>query len=111
MSSIKNILIIVACVACAGFVLYITRSNSVESDISSNSAVRQELISKTQSFIERSNKLQQINIDTAFFMDSTFTSLRSFSTPVPDQPLGRDDLFGTPTAVGQTTISESAATE
>lgn len=76
-----------------------TRSDGGSSEMS-NSAVRQELIAKTQSFIERSTRLQQINIDQSFFMDSTFTSLRSFSTPVPNQALGRDDLFGTQTSIG-----------
>lgn len=107
MSSVKNILIIVICIACAGFAYYMTRSDDSTSEMA-NAAVRQELIAKTQSFIERSNRLQQINIDQAFFMDSTFTSLRSFSTPVPNQALGRDDLFGTPSNIGTTVTSDSS---
>ncbi|MBY0538647.1 hypothetical protein K2P47_04605 [Patescibacteria group bacterium] len=79
-----------------------TRSDGSSADMSANSAIRAELIQKTQSFIERSNKLQQITIDQAFFMDATFTSLRSFSTPVPNQALGRNDLFGEQSAIGET---------
>jgi hypothetical protein len=94
MSSLKNILIILICIACAGFAYYFVTSGDAGTDIGSNDAVRQELIVKTQSFIARSSQLQQINIDQAFFMDSMFTSLRSFSTPVPNQSLGRNDLFG-----------------
>lgn len=92
-------LIIFLCIACAGFAYYMTRSDSSSVEMT-NSAVRQELIAKTQSFIERSTRLQQINIDQSFFMDSTFTSLRSFSTPVPNQALGRDDLFGAQANIG-----------
>ncbi len=105
MSSLKNILIIIICIACAGFAYYVTRPDSSSADMSANSAVRQELIQKTQSFIERSNKLQQINIDQTFFMDTTFTSLRSFSTPVPNQALGRNDLFGEQSSIG-TSVSQ-----
>jgi hypothetical protein len=102
MSSLKNILIVLVCIACAGFAYYITRSDGSTTDMGANSAVRQELIQKTQSFIERSNRLQQITIDQAFFMDATFTSLRSFSTPVPNQALGRNDLFGEQSTIGAT---------
>jgi hypothetical protein len=110
MSSLKNIIIIIVCIACGTFAYFLTRSDGTTADMGTNSAVRQELIAKTQSFIERSNKLQTITIDQAFFMDATFTSLRSFSTPVPNQALGRNDLFGTQTtidAVGsQTDLAE-----
>lgn len=107
MSSLKNILIIVICIAAAAFAYYVTRSDSSSADMGENSAVRQELIQKTQSFIERSNKLQQITIDQAFLMDTTFTSLRSFSTPVPNQTLGRNDLFGEQSAIG-TSVSQDS---
>jgi hypothetical protein len=100
MSSLKNIFLVLICVACGLFAYYMTRADETTAGISGNSAIREELIAKTQSFIERSNKLQQINIDQAFFMDPVFTSLRSFSTPVPNQALGRDDLFGTPSTIG-----------
>jgi hypothetical protein len=107
MSSLKNILIILVCVAVGGFVYYVTLSDGTASELGSNDAVRQQLIAKTQSFIERSNQLQQINIDQAFFMDSTFTSLRSFSTPVPNQPLGRNDLFGAQATIGSSVSQDS----
>lgn len=100
MSSLKNIFIVIICIVCAGFAYYVTRPDSGAADMSANSAVRQELIQKTQSFIERSSELQQINIDQAFFMDATFTSLRSFSTPIPNQALGRNDLFGEQSPIG-----------
>lgn len=93
MSSSKNLFIIIVCVAAAGAAYYFTRPDASAVALGENAVVRQELIAKTQSFIERSAKLQQINIDQSFFMDDAFTSLRSFSTPVPNQPLGRNNLF------------------
>lgn len=110
MSSLKNIIIIIVCLACGAFVYYITRPDATTADMGLNSTVRQELIAKTQSFIERSAKLQAITIDQTFFMDTTFTSLRSFSTPVPNQALGRNNLFGTQTAIGAS-ISEQEPVE
>jgi hypothetical protein len=106
MSSLKNIFVVVALAAVAFFVYSMMSGDDAGSDLGTNSAVREELIAKTQSFIERSAQLQQINIDPSLFMDSTFTSLRSFSTPVPNQPLGRTDLFGEQAEIGESVISE-----
>ena len=91
---LKNFFVIGICIACAGLGYYFLTGSGSTNDLGTNAVVRQELINKTQSFIERSAKLQQVNIDQAFFTDTTFTSLQSFSSPVPDQPLGRDDIFG-----------------
>lgn len=99
MSSLKNIIIILACIVCAGFVYYITKPDLSTADISAGSKDQQELLFKTKLFIERSTLLQQIKIEPSFFVDKTFTSLRSFSTPVPNQPLGRTDLFGATASV------------
>lgn len=77
--------------------------------MNSNTVVREELINKTQGFIERSAQLQKITIDQSFFTDPTFTSLRSFSTDVPEQTVGRTDIFGEAesiSAVANTTNSE-----
>jgi hypothetical protein len=103
----KNIFVICICIACAalGYYLFV---GTDDSELAGNTVVRQELINKTQSFIERSAKLQQINIDQSLFTDSTFTSLRSFSTPVPNQPLGRNDIFGDASSIS---ISSSIVTE
>ncbi len=96
---IKNIFVIVVCIAVAAVAYYVIFSTDGTDAVSDSSTVRQELLDKTQSFIERSAKLQQVNIDQSFFTDSTFTSLRSFSTAVPDQPLGRDDIFDSASSI------------
>lgn len=102
---LKNFFVIMVCIGCAGLAYYLFSSD--DSGISSNYVVQQELISKTQSFIDRSARLQEITIDQSFFTDPTFTSLRSFSTAVPNQPLGRNDIFGS--TVGITAGAGSAA--
>ena len=104
---LKNFFVIGICIGCAGLAYYFLTGGSATNDLSTNTAVRQELINKTQSFIERSAKLQQVSIDQSFFTDSTFTSLRSFSTPVPNQPLGRNDIFGDAQSVPATSILQS----
>lgn len=108
MSSLKNILLIIACIAAAGLVYYVTGPDASTAALGTSDEVRQQLIAKTQSFIERSAQLEQINIDQSFFMDSTFTSLRSFSTPVPNQPLGRENLFGDTISIGESVVIETS---
>jgi hypothetical protein len=104
---LKNIFVICICIACAaiGYYLFFTTNDL---DLVGGTDVELELINKTQSFIERSAKLQQIIIDQSLFTDSTFTSLRSFSTPVPNQPLGRVNIFSEAVGISQ---SPSAVTE
>ena len=68
-----------------------SEGDSLEGDSADNQAA---LLSKTQSFIERSRVLQAISIDAGFFANPVFISLRSFSTEVPNQPLGKNDIFG-----------------
>jgi len=104
---LKNIIVAIICIACAGLGYYLFIDGGSDSGVSSNSVVRQELVNKTQSFIERSARLQQVNIDQSFFTDSTFTSLRSFSAPVPNQPLGRNDIFGTATGITSGAVVET----
>lgn len=104
---LKNIVIIGICIGCAGLAYYFFTSSDSELDMSTNSAVRLELISKTESFIERSARLQSITIDQSFFTDRNFTSLRSFSTAVPNQPLGRSDIFGTNARISAVSSTES----
>jgi hypothetical protein len=107
MSSNKNVFIIIVCILVAGAAYYFLTDDSLAPGITDGSEVRQDLLNKTQSFIERSAKIQQINIDTAFLTDPTFTSLRSFATPVPNQPLGRADLFGSTQGTRRDSSEES----
>lgn len=94
--SLKNILVGIICLILFGFAYFFFTGGTEDESLNEQSANDQAaLLTKTQSFIERSQILQGISIDTAFFNDTAFTSLRSYSTEVPNQPLGRNDIFGT----------------
>lgn len=104
---LKNLGIFIICIAVVAVGYYFIKGDgSKASELGADSAVREELINKTQAFIERSNQLQQIQIDPNFFTDATFTSLRSFSTPVPDQTIGRTDIFSDPVAIKAEVLKE-----
>lgn len=88
--SLQNIVLIAIVVILVAGGYYVFFSDSVTD---TDSASQAELLAKTQSFISRSNQLKQINIDQTFFTNPNFVSLHSFSSDVPDQPVGRDDIF------------------
>lgn len=91
---VKNIFVGVICLALAyiGYIL-ITDSSELTSGGLSDQVQKDNLITKTEIFIERSNVLAGIKIDQSLFTDPVFTSLRSFTTPVPEQMVGKDSLF------------------
>ena len=105
--SLKTISVVVACIAIAGIGYYVVTQSGDPTNLNENSALREELINKTQAFIEHRNQLEQIDFDQSFFTDSTFTSLQSFSTPVPNQTIGRDNIFGQTAAITATAQRET----
>ena len=106
---LKNIFVGIICIILFGFAyFFITGNNDGENGANTNEDAQAALVNKTQSFIERSRKLQEIFIDTTLFTNVAFTSLRSFATDVPNQPLGRNDIFGSAQKVG---VNSSVATE
>ena len=61
------------------------------------------LLQKTQIFIERRAALQARTLDMSLFTDPSFTSLRSYATEVPEQPVGRTNIFDAPAPVPEVT--------
>ncbi len=51
---------------------------------------------KTQVFIDRRAKLDQVTIDGRLFADERFTSLRSYTAALSNQELGKTSLFDVP---------------
>ncbi len=93
---LKNIFVAGICLILVGFAFFFfVGGDEATNDLGSNADAQAALLAKTESFIERSQRLQNISIDTSFFSNSAFTSLRSFSTEVPNQPLGKNDIFST----------------
>ncbi len=70
------------------FAVYLPAQGAVTSGV-----MQQELIAKTEEFIDHTETLQRLSIDTAVLDDPNFTSLVSYSSDVPEQPIGKPNLF------------------
>ncbi len=92
----KNLIIILGLitVAFAGYFMFMQQSATTLS-FDTNDEVLQNMLANSQIFIERRQQLQNVTLDTGFFTDPRFTSLRSFDTPIVEQPVGRLDPFAT----------------
>lgn len=93
---LKNIFVAGICLILVGFAyFFFVGGDEATDELGTNAEAQAALLAKTESFIERSQRLQNITIDTSFFSNSAFTSLQSFSTEVPNQPLGKNNIFST----------------
>ena len=79
-------------IAFAGYYLYTQRSASILASSPSDQTM-QNMLNNTKSFIEYRQLLDKIVLDTQFFEDPKFTSLRSFTTEIIEQPIGRPNPF------------------
>lgn len=79
-------------VAFAGYYMYTQRSAATLS-FESNTQSVQNMLNNTRVFIERRQALDRVSLDLSFFEDPRFQSLRSYSTPIEERPIGRDDPF------------------
>lgn len=94
MNALKNIFILLGLLLTAGlgYYIYTTQGslNLAEQDRDfSIEAESADLIGKIDS-------IKRITIDEQLFADPRFTNLRSFATPVPVSPIGRDNPFELP---------------
>ena len=84
------VIIILLVVAAAGIYFYVQRdSANLVIDVS----MSESIIASTQVFMQRRAQLEQLSIDNSLFTDLRFRSLRSFTTPIPERPVGRDNPF------------------
>lgn len=92
----KNLIVILALitVAFAGYFMFMQQS-ATTLRFSTNDQVLQNMLTNSQLFIERRQQLEQVTLDTEFFDDDRFRSLRSFDRQVIEQPIGRTDPFAT----------------
>jgi hypothetical protein len=93
---VTNLVIILAfvTVAFAGYYIFIQQGESFL-DFNSNDQTMQNMLNNTQVFILRRQELDRVEFATAvnIFDDAQFRSLRSFSTPIQDRQVGRDNPF------------------
>jgi hypothetical protein len=71
------------------FLFFHTNSDQAEA----NAIVAEQLLIKTRVFIERRAQLETVAINQAIFSDPRLTSLRTYTTPGENPPLGRSTLF------------------
>lgn len=106
---LKNIIIVMV----MGVVIYIgyqmfIAGNLGSLDMTNAGAEAQDaLVAKSQEFIQRREMLTSVILDVNFLTDRKFTSLRSFSTPVPEQSVGRASIFDKPLPVGTTVVTDT----
>jgi len=95
---ITNLVIVlgVITVAFAGYYVFIQQGES-GLGFNSNEQNMQNMLNNTQVFITRRQALDRVNLNKAvgIFEDAQFRSLRSFSTPVQERPVGRENPFDT----------------
>lgn len=90
----KNLPIIalVLVVAAAGIYFYLQR-DVVNLTLDGGDALADSMNTNALLFMQRRAQLEQLSIDNTLFVDPRFKALRSFTTPVPERPVGRDNPF------------------
>lgn len=84
-------------VAFAGYYMY-TSSGAAMLQLG-NAPIDQSMLNNTKIFIQHRQTLSQVQMDISLFEDERFLSLRDFSTPIVERPIGRPDPFADP-AIG-----------
>lgn len=79
-------------IAFAGYYMYMQRDASVLS-FDTNAQTMEDMLNNTQVFMERRQTLDTVKLDLQFFEDERLLSLRSFSAPITERPVGRPDPF------------------
>ncbi|MFT7644721.1 MAG: hypothetical protein ACI9BF_000376 [Candidatus Paceibacteria bacterium] len=76
----------------AGYYMFVQNATSSISS-ETNDQMVQDMLNSTSVFIVYTNILSQATLDINFFEDERFSLLRSFTTQVQEQPIGRPDPF------------------
>jgi len=79
-------------VAFAGYYMY-TQQASTTLLVDDNQQTMQDMLKNTRVFIQHRQALESVEMDISLFEDERFRSLRSFSTPILERPVGRSDPF------------------
>jgi len=96
----KNILIVltVLVLVLIGFYMIKERGSVALSSVENN-LVSDQLLNKTQVFIQRRSQIESINFDFEIFNDPRFSTLVSYSTAVSEQPVGKSNIFDSATNI------------
>jgi hypothetical protein len=86
----------------AGYYLYKQQAAGALDLTSKNEQVMQEMLRNTQAFIGHGQTLSAVQLDISLFEDERFRSLKSYSTPILERPIGRPDPFAEPAVANVT---------
>lgn len=86
------VIILVLVVAAAGIYFYLER-DTMDLSLDGSSGAADSVTTNTMLFMQRRAQLEKLSIDNTLFIDPRFRALRSFTTPVPERPVGRDNPF------------------
>ncbi|MCA9355759.1 hypothetical protein KC865_04435 [Candidatus Kaiserbacteria bacterium] len=76
----------------AGYYLY-TQKFADDTSFVNSDLDMENVLKNANIFIERSRILNEAELNLEFFDDERLLSLRSYSTPILDRPVGRDNPF------------------
>lgn len=102
---LKNIFVLGSVVALLVLAYYLFIQPSPELISGEADPQSAAVLAQAQLFIERRAQLEATTLNTAFFDDARFTSLRSYKSPEPEQLLGKPDLFAEPLSTNEATLS------
>lgn len=91
MSILKNLFVILGLLLVAGLGYYIYSSQGSLSPMTNDQDLNLE--AESADLIRKIDSIKRITIERSLFSDPRFTNLRSFATPVPVYPVGRDNPF------------------
>lgn len=92
----KNLIVVLGLITVAfgGYFVFMQQSATTLS-FDTNDAVVQNMQANSQLFIQRRQQLEKVELDISFFNDDRFVSLQSYTTPIVEQSVGRDNPFQT----------------
>lgn len=79
-------------VAFAGYYMY-TQQATNGIGFNANDETLQNMLTRTSAFTAYRQELDAVQMDMSLFEDERFRSLREFSTPIQEQPIGRPNPF------------------
>ena len=95
--NVKNLVVILGIITVVFGIYYLlTQDSGMFIQSSQSQQQLDNLVASSQLFLDRSQALQQVDIDTTIFQSEVLNSLRTFSGPPSEYATGRDNPFLAP---------------
>lgn len=88
----KNITVILGVLTMV-FSGYYFFAQTAPGDVAGSDEELQAMLANTAVFMERSQELDAMNFDETVFQNERFRTLKTFTSPVESQPIGRSNPF------------------